>query len=556
MIRMQIHRHRNLLSIFVWLVVAVTTGQSCFAQRNQGDRNNNLIVKPTFEPQFSIEPLTQTLRGRTSDVLQFAFSVRSKARTTTLQVVPVVLQQDPNGLITHSVEQSDSSIIELLSPSQLVVDDSRSAAIEGIVRLPSQLSSRLILLGLLVRDISDTQNTPETPSGNASASVKFVTQYLLRLNIEIENVRESSSNKLEIPEAEVIAVDGRPYLQISVSNPTSSSFGFHANARLRPLGGTGSRMQIGLPLNCRRAVDGPQRYDASILPLTNVQLGDFLPSAVPAGDYLLEVDLESQGTRIKTTRQRISILPRQFPAQEVLLAELENGVSISPAQIEFSQLRGGKRRVAVNFKNSSKENATVQLQAFEIAPDSEVTLENATLPAKSLILQTQDFVLAPGRSRKVALTMRSTKSASPVTPAALVVTTRLENRNETITKRLPIVFVNNGTGQVAAELSDLRWNPQSNKPSFLVDVASSGTKHLPMIARLLIFRDNQLQWEIQGGFSRWLLPGATSPVEFPVPSEFPPGNYVLRCELQVDGKIERIEQAFEAAALPVSTNLP
>ena len=116
---------------------------------------------------------------------------------------------------------------------------------------------------------------------------------------------------------------------------------------------------------------------------------------------------------------------------------------------------------------------------------------------------------------------------------------------DTIGKHLPVAIVRDSKGEQAADLENLRLVPGNPTDRFVADVINQGNHHVPLIARLVITGQSGTQQEIQSGFSRWLMPGETGIVEFPIRDLLTPDTYELNCELQVAGQIKSMKQVVE-----------
>lgn len=542
------------------------TSPTSISQSRRSVRGGRMTVRQKFDPRFRIEPLVQKLSGRMGDVLTFSFEATSKERPTRIEVIPVALKQLSNGQISFDETLETSDQIQLVSPNRMTLSAGQTVPVEGLIQIPARDAASNGLFGILVRDLGENDLAPTNRNVGAGAQVKFVTQYLVRLEVDVENARTENARRLVLSDVQVESRDGRPHLRARLSNPTGTPFILSASARFYSRY-TRERMRpFGLTMPCRANSEGADRYEIMILPHSEIDLVEFVPSAVTSGRYQIDLDLNRGDSTVKHEVIDLVIDANTYPAQTVMIAELDNRLTISPAQIELSQIRGGNRRISLNLRNPTDRAAKIQLNVIPgvdipgvdqtVAPDASVDQAgDANRPpgafdanAKDIIVQPSTLTLSPGRSRKVSVTLRSAKSTEPVQLATLDVQTRLDGRPETIKRRLPIAIVR-GTGAIAsAELSQIRFSDGDDSPRFLVDVANLGNRHLPLIARLVITGQSGTRQEIQGGFSQWLLPGETSAIEFPLPESLAPDTYELRCEVQVAGEVESIRQIIEVGS--------
>jgi len=107
---------------------------------------------------------------------------------------------------------------------------------------------------------------------------------------------------------------------------------------------------------------------------------------------------------------------------------------------------------------------------------------------------------------------------------------------------MAIVYRPIGSTQISVD--PVAWDDGGRYPRFRAQVRNEGDKHLPMDARLSISSSNGLRTVLYGGFGKWLMPGSKGELEFRAESTLPPGDYLLKFELQTGGEPATMEQTF------------
>jgi hypothetical protein len=545
---------RPLIPIIAYRFVLLTTlAILCIASTVSAQRpTREITVQKKYDPRFEIEPLVQKLQGRSGDVMAFSVQATSEAKPTRIEVLPVALKQIITGQVTFDEQAEANDLIQLTSPRIVTLNPDKPEAIEGMISIPSSETASNYIFGVLIRDIGLENEEQESPDDGAALEIKFVTQYLVRIEVAVTNVRTENARGLVLSNTMLESKDGRPFLRTQLRNPTNSPFVLNSAARVYSQY-TGERMQpLGLTMPCRQSSEGAERYEIIVLPNSTIELVEFLPSAVSSGRYKIDLDLKQNDSVVKHEVVDLMIDAKDFPAQAVMIAEMDNRISVSPAQVELSQIRGGNRRISLTVKNPTENAAEIEIG---VVSGYEASEENSGdgLPdgfdadTKDIIVQPAKLTLSPGRSRKISITLRSNQSTTPVQFATLDVRARLDGHAETINKRLPVAIIRDASGTVEAEVKNLRFSKEGQQ--FIVDVNSQGNRHLPLVSRLLIAGQSGLRHEIQGGFSRWLLPNRSTTIEFPIKDGLPPDTYELVCELQVNGRIVEERQIVEVGAL-------
>jgi hypothetical protein len=510
--------------------------------------NQELKVTESFAPTIKVEPLFHRLEGRPSDVIPFKFQVESSNRETEVEVVTVGLDQDITGQIRHDELALQADLIRLITPTKLRVPANTPTFIEGAVRIPKG-DARFHTLGLLVRD--NGQGKAPSPQFNADgtpktqAAVRFMTQYLLRLDLLVAGVRGEQGQQLSFDSLAITPFEGRPRLQAIVSNPSNTAFEFEVRARLRSSPSDRSFKPLRLAMPIRATVEDETRYTGRILPKSRVRMEDLLPEAIAGGRYYCDMELVFDNQVVNRRTFDVDVRAQDFPAQEVLIAQVGEDLQVSPAQVELSQLRGGSRRLTMLLKNSGRDTKQISLKAIT---ESELEINAVTI-------QPDEVQLAPGSSRKIALTLRSQNTDNRfVEYGHILVQSKSDDRDFLETKKLPLAVVLKKISSTQISMSPLQWDSGSEYPGFRTKIDNLGDTHMPLQARLMVVDPNGRRISIPSGFGRWLMPRSSTHLEFRFDQPLSLGEYQLRCELQQEGEPIVTQQQFVVSDLENSVS--
>jgi hypothetical protein len=436
----------------------------------------------------------------------------------------------------------------------LKLEANKSAYIEGLVKIPRG-DAKHHSYGIMVRDIGSENNLAPSfdPSGKrkTQAGVRFMTQYVLRLDVEVDGNRGEQVQQLSIEEASIQPRNGRPLLQAIITNPSDTTFEFELRARLRSSPSDRTAKQVSLVMPIRAANEDDSRKIGRILGKSRIRMEELLPEAIAGGQYEVDLEVWSDQRAVKKKTISIDVDAEDFPAQEVVIAQVGPGLQVSPAQIELSHLRGGSRRVSLLLKNHGKEEKTVQLKA----------LSADELPLGSVTFQPSTVKLAPGASRKIAMTLIGGHSDHAFAYGHVLIESQSDRKEFRDTRRLPLAILYKKGGETNINVSPLAWDPNGKYPAFRTTVENTGTLHFPVDARLTISSELGRRYQVLGGFGQWVMPGQKTQVAFRLDFPLPPDNYKLKCEFITGGDPAVVEQEFVVSDLtdaadkkPVSTD--
>lgn len=502
-----------------------------------------ITVKETFEPSFQIEPLSHKIEGRPSEVIPFKFTVTSANSPSEIEVSAIGLRQELSGMILHDPKSSQADLITLVTPSKMKLEPNKPYSVEGVVRIPKS-DARFHSIGIMVRDIGRGKDlAPKIgPDGQpeTQAGVKFMTQYVLRLDLSVIGARGELGRELQIDNLGLVPFEGRPRLQAIVSNPADTTFEFELRAKVRGAASDRSAKAMRMTMPIRSNVEDESRYSGRILPKSKIRMEELLPEAIASGQYEADLEILCEDRVVMKKTIPFSANAADYPAQEVLISQVGEDLQVSPAQIELSQVRGGSRRLTMVFKNSGREPKTIELKAMT-SDDLELT---------GVLLQPATIQLAPGASRKTSITMKSQSASGDSSQFGyLQVLAKTEKRDFTESKRLPLALVLKRGAPAQVSIAPLQWDNTGEYPGFRTKVENSGTSHFPLEARLSIFDSSGRRINVPAGFGKWVMPGNSAPVLFRMEQPLAPGDYILRCEVQTEDKPVSIQQNFTVTDL-------
>jgi hypothetical protein len=515
---------------------------SLLAQR----ANREISVQETFEPSFRIEPLMHRINGRAGDVIPFEFTIESANRSTNVEVFPIGLRQEITGGIVHDANSVHAEWVRLLTPNNLRLEANKSTKIEGVVRIPPG-ESKHYSMGIMVRDVGNqTPNSSNDPT-KTQATIRFITQYMLRLDLEVEGARGDQIQRIIVEDLKIVSHQGRPLVQAILSNPTDTTFEFELRSKIASSASDRSAKPIRLAMPIRWDVEDESRFAGRILPRSRIRMEEFVGEALASGNYEVESEVFFEKKVALKKSHAVKVDAEEFPAQEVLIAQIAEGLQASPAQLELSQSRGGSRRLTLEFKNRSKTERSVNLK----------TIGLDGLAMNSATLQPSDFSIPGNASRKVTLTL---KGQSKIEHAAdygfLSVETRAANKDFTESRKLPLALVYKKIPKTTLAVAPLVWDPNGKYPGFRTTIENTGDNHMPVDAKLSLVSDDGVRLQSSVGYGKWLMPKAKESMLFRIDQPLLPGKYMIKCEIQTGDKPIVFDQEFTVSDVELAKPSP
>ncbi|HBE66990.1 MAG TPA: hypothetical protein DDW52_02470, partial [Planctomycetaceae bacterium] len=394
-----------------------------------------VTVTQTFEPAFRIEPLVHRLEGRRGDVLQFQFRVETKNKDADIEVGLVGLRQERSGQILHDESAVDESVVQLLTPGRYQIKRDKPHIIEGVVKIPSG-DAQFYSYGVLVKDFGKKRDRSSSfdADGNeqTQAGITFITQYVLRLDVEVNGARGQRSESLIIENGQLAVANGLPGVSALIRNPTDSAFEFELKTQIKRSPSDRSFKPLRMVMPVRQSMETEERYVARILPRSTIRMQEIVPQPLMSGDYSMEVSILADGRTRKKKSFTINANAADFPAQQSMIKYVGGDVYVSPARVELSQLRGGQRRMSLELTNNSEKTQDIRLQALN---------ERGT-PIPGLSVSPSELSLAPGRSRRLSVSLRRTREfTAPVVYGDLAITSQSVGDELQQTGGLPIAVL-------------------------------------------------------------------------------------------------------------------
>lgn len=484
-----------------------------------------VALKQTFVPSFSIEPLVARISGRRGDVVQFSFKIRTAKPDANVEIKLVGLRQDITGQVHHDERNANQDTIQLLNGGNITLEQDTPFQLEGMVKVPPG-DANFHSWGVLVRDLGRardrTSQVDEQGKEKTSAGINFVTQYLLRVDLDVEGARGEHERALSLDDVQVAVKDGLPQLVALVRNPSQTAFEFELKSQLKQHEGDRSFAQNRLVMPVRESSEGPERFVGRVLPQSQLMMRGLIHEPLMSGTYLAELQMLVGGKTVSKKQFTVTVDSADFPAQEAIIKQMPGGIYITPPQFELSQNRGGQRRVSVEIKNNSSEPKNISLSA--------AGANQAPLPLVSI--SPTEFSLSPGRSRKLSISLKSTKEVAQAIQYGEITVHATGAGGYAQTGQLPVALLLAATPTPELRLDQLRWIPKDNYPCFRIQVNNSGQIHQPLHARLIIMAESGTRTTVPAGFGKWLMPGQTTDLEFRLDRPLPPGKYSITTELQ------------------------
>ena len=474
-------------------------------------------VQQQVKPAFLIQPLVHRLQGRKGQLLKFEFLIEAHDRASRLEIRPVAMMQQENGVIMPDEKAPAPDLIRLTSAASVDLTAAEEHKIMAELRIPVT-TAPFLSYGILVREIPLDDQKTDGPDDEARVGIRFVTQYLLRVDIDVIGVKGDSVSELKFPDATLVSQDGRCLARVFVENPTDTAMEFSLNCQLikEPTQAVGKKFGLVVPVRAAQAA--PERYKARILPNTRLRLEEYLPHPVFAGDYQLVAEVSNQGRFVRKMEYDISIHDGDFPAQDARIVRVAEDVTIEPTQIELSLRKGGRRMESISVKNGSLQKIMVQLSPEQLQGEF----------FKSLQLRPDRFELAPGQSRKVVVTVLADRDDSEHGYAYARLTVSPEVGEAIGTHKIPIALLTNSESKARLVPGDPQWVISNDRSGFTVPVQNDSLRHIPLGGRLSLSDEFGRGFVVESGFGRWLLPGQSGELFFGFREPPPPGTYELQ----------------------------
>ena len=499
-----------------------------------GDGQQRVTLTQTVEPSFHIEPIVHRFAARRGTTIPFRFEIRSTGKAMDVTVMPVMLRQELSGIILHDTSKLAPKEIKFTSPTEFKLAPGETSYIEGEVTVPLAKSNYLSF-GVLVRD-NGQRSADDNPNDNGQrigAAVRFVTQYVLRIDIETGVKDLSQMNQLVFEKGFIDSRAGMPVAEVTLFNPTN--FAFECNVRGGIQSTSSSKPKpFRLSMSSRSSLNDEKKYIVRIMPHSKVRVSAPVEETLFPGNQTFKVEVTNGRRAMVQQTYPASVAGGDFPALEVSHAYLDQELSVGPAQIEVGDSDSAKRSCNLRFSNNSEKEKIVKAELIDF--DGNLIEE--------IRLSSSEFEVKPGRTK----TIRASVSSRDLTGVSKFGTVRLSitdpNLGTTTTKELPLALVSGGRPAENIDMGELQSLVQGDMTSFRLSVTNNGDGYVPIHGQLQIASGKEQAIELADGYGRWLRPGETRELAFQPRSSLKAGKYQLKLHVETSEGTEPFNQTL------------
>ena len=395
--------------------VTSVSGQTKPVTPNRSDAT----VKSGFKVAYTVTPIVQKVSARRGERIPFKFEIESLRPGVVANVTPISLRQDLNGSILADFDTPAPKAIRI-DRSSLKLPQGQPVSITGEIHLPATKSA-FHTFGLLIRD--QPREALEAQQKNSKFGINFVTQYILRIDVSIENGGYESVRNLKIASAEIISVNGLPAARVVVSNPNPSSAEFELDTSLFKTDASKNRNRVKLVSPIRLNFGEPEKYLTRILPNAKIELLAPWPKAVFEGEYTLNSRFLFNRRALANHDNSLVVGEQNFPAQQVFALKLSPEVHVTPAQLAVGVRSPLRRYAKMTLHNDSDVPQTIHLRmvspSIEVLSNMEQTGGGKTVTAGTeikekdqteidwAIVRPDKVTIVPHGSRKIIVKLQN-----------------------------------------------------------------------------------------------------------------------------------------------------
>lgn len=479
----------------------------------------SVTVQQPVKPAFLITPLVQRITARRGQLVNFEYEIESNLRATKLEISMVGMSQQENGVILPDPNAVPDGALKLLSASTLNLAKGQKSVIRCQLRVPS-INSPFLTYGVLAREVPIAAAAPDNEDEPA-VGIRFVTQYLLRADVEVTGVRGDSVKQLQIQSAGLTPRNGSALVNLVIDNPTDTAMEFQVRTQLVS-DRTRKTLTSNLFVPVRENQEVPERYKSRILAKTRLQMLGTLKESVFPGSYTLKVELMYKGRVYTRAEYPVEIRTGDFPAQDATIVRVSDEILVEPPAVQLSLRRGGARLQAFTIRNQSQQTVTASVRPKSHIGDL----------ADWLTFRPETLQLGPGQSRKVLVTLGRKRDFPEHSYAFAEVEVRPEVGKAIGTQNIPIALLTGSESAPDVKPGPLTWVAKGGFVGFEVEVSNDGAMHLPLSGRLQLRDQFGRGFLMDAGYGRWVLPFEKDRLRFRLPRTPPPGNYNVRLQIQ------------------------
>lgn len=482
----------------------------------QDGQTQPITFTDSVERSFNIEPVVHRFQGRRGEIIPFSFQITSTGKPLNLSIMLVSLRQEESGIIMHDVHTPPPQQIRFTTETSFSLAPGQSRTLAGEITVPISKTNYLSY-GVLVRDqgsINELTNQNSSNDTSTRASVKFVTQYLLRVDIETRGSELGELQQMKMVDGIVKSINGMPIAEAYLENPTDMALECTVRGEINSPNLVRAK-PFYLGLQSRAGLSGNDRHLVRLMPHSRVRLSAPIDDLLLPGEQILNLDLMFQQRRLIEQSFTFEVNPGQFPALETQTAHLANRLAAEPAQIELGLTRGARRTLALRLMNNSDVEQTLVLEPRDL--NGQIT--------EKVKLSSDSVTLAPGRYKNVRVTLGNSNETS----AAYGVVAVLSQAGQTIQSAgeipLALFFAEPSPPQIT--LAPMQALASGDGTGFRVTVHNRGVGYVPIDAELRISSLSGGSLVMADGFGKWLAPGQDRHLDFVPEKRLPDGEYQL-----------------------------
>lgn len=536
--------YRSIVSFLVAISTIATVASVASAQNTTNATPPQSSAQPitfsdSIQRSFNIEPVVHRFRGRRGEIIPFSFEITSTGKPLNLSVTLVSLRQEESGIITHAINDIPPQHIRFTSETSFSLTPGQSRTLTGEITVPLAKTNYLSY-GVLVRDqgdINELTNQTNPNDATTRASVKFVTQYLLRVDLETRGVDLGELDAMKFQQGKVASVNGMPVAEVFLENPTDLALECFVRAEIENAQVSRAK-PFSLGLASRASLHGDERFLVRLMPKSRVRLFAPVSEMLLPGRQNLKVSLLFEHRKLIEEAFEFSVSPGQFPALETKTAHLANLLAAEPAQIELGQTRGARRTVALKLMNNADVEQTLVLEPRDLTGK----------PLDKLKLSNETLTLAPGRYKNVRVTLEGSGDQSAF---GTIIVLSQNGSEVSQAGQLPVALLFTEPPLPQIDISPMQATTQDDITGFRVTVSNQGLGYVPIDAELRITALAGGGLSLADGYGRWLAPGETRELKFMPEKRLPDGEYQLNLVVRTTPEAPATSTTLELA-LPLA----
>ena len=474
----------------------------------------------TVEPSFRVEPIVHRFKARRGEVIPFEFAVTSSGKAMDVEIRTVSLRQEESGLILHDADHEPEHVVKIHSERNFRINAGETRMLKGEITVPLP-KTNFLSFGILVTD-NGTKPTFDTANAAATqAGIRFVTQYVLRVDVEIEAAPSGQLSNLKFAQGQVVAEDGSPVIETVLENPTNYSFEFQVRGSIDTAGGAVRSKPFPLGMLSRAELQDDERYLIRLMPRSKLRLKRPLEGPVLPGDAALNFSISNGRREVGNAKFYTQIDLEDFPALQTQMALIDEATTISPAYVELGQVRGSKRISALKVINQDDVPKKVSVEVKSLSGE----------PMPEVNIAPRAFDVLPGRTKTLRAIMRADRNRDQPSYGVVHLTTTSDSGKSTVAE-MPLALWFGAPAEAQLDVSDVQLRTEDESQEFTVAVANKDESFVPVNAELIVSQESGRALKLTAGYGRWLGPGEESQLRFKCPRPLTAGEYQL--SLRVD----------------------